>query len=70
MMDAGGVVGPTGSALVGEKGNMEIVSGGAQVHGSHDTYKLFQQMSHHLEELVKMMHKQNLVSSKMLKATA
>ena len=66
--DSGGVIGPTSRGMVGERGNMELVSGGAKITGSYDTHKLFTSMDKKLSDLVKLMEKQTHTSVKTLRA--
>ena len=66
--DSGGVIGPTSRGMVGERGNMELVSGGARITGSYDTHKLFTSMDKKLSDLVKLMEKQTHTSVKTLRA--
>ena len=66
--DAGGVIGPTSQGIVGERGNMELVSGGSRITGSYDTHKLFTSMDKKLSDLVKLMEKQTHTSVKTLRA--
>ena len=66
--DNGGVIGPTSRGMVGEQGNMELVSGGARITGSYDTHKLFTSMDKKLSDLVKLMEKQTHTSVKTLRA--
>jgi hypothetical protein len=68
-MDKGGALSPGKMAIVGEKGP-EIIQGPGSVTSTSHTSKTFDQMNHHLAELVRLMKTGNRTSDKLYRATA